>query len=804
VSWSVDGIAGGNTVVGAITADGLYVAPASGGSHSITATSTAQAAGSATASVSVVAVAISPVSATTAVEGQQQFTATVTGSNDTGVNWAVDNIAGGNDQVGFISTSGLYTAPNTGGTYAITATSTALAASGSTSSVSVIAVVVSPASISITPGSQQQFAAKVSGTTNANVVWSVDGVTGGNTMAGAISTAGLYEAPKSGGSHTITAASVAHPASTGTGRVDVVAVSISPGAVTVAPGGQQQFTATVTGASNTAVNWTVDAIAGGNAAVGTISSSGVYLAPGTAGSHAIVATSAELPASTAGASINVVNVVFTAPAVLTYHNDSQRTGLNSEETRLTTANVNSTQFGKLFSYSVDGQIYAQPLFMPALNIAGGTHNVLFVATENNSVYALDADGASTPLWHVSLGKPQPSTSGITPVLGVTSTPVIDSATGTLFVVNFATDNHFHLHALDIYAGAEKFGGPVVINAQVNGTGANSVNGIISLSPSCYQRTGLLLSAGRLYFGFGHCSHGWFLAYDAKSLAQLAVFNNTPDGVNNASGTASGGIWMSGGGAAVDGAGDVYVMSGNGDFNVFSGGIDYGDSFLKFDPSLNLLDYFAPSDAVYLGQNDIDLGSGGPMLLPANSSSHAHEVVGGGKYGRIYLLDAGNMGGYNSGNNDANAVQCIPSQRDGVTNGTHSIYCTPAYWNGMIYLQPENDVMRVFTWANGLLSSTPTAVGTTIFGVHGATPSISANGNSNGIVWVLQVDQVTTNGPAILHAYDAFNITNELYNSTQAGARDTAGPAVKFTVPTVVNGHVYVGTATEVDVYGLLN
>jgi PQQ-like domain len=481
--------------------------------------------------------------------------------------------------------------------------------------------------------------------------------------------------------------------------------------------------------------------------------------------------------------------------VTTYHNDLHRTGANNRETTLNPSNVNSSSFGKKYAFPVDGQVYAQPLYLPNLSISGVQHNVVFVATENDTVYAFDADGRSSqPLWKVHFGTPATGqdVEGISPIIGVTSTPVIDVATGTLYVVSRTVESNariVRLHALDIATGAEKFGGSKIVTAKVSGTGRDSVNGVITLESNCYQRTGLAINGSNIYFGFGHCAHGWMLAYDKSTLAQTAIFNSTPNG-------AGGMFWNSGGAPAVDGSGNLYTISAVDTGDPASG---YNDSFLKFSSALKVQDFFMPSNEAYLRQNDADLGSGDVVIVPNNSSSHPYELIGGGKDGRIFVLNRASMGKFNSTTDQVlQAVQTGTQQFD-------NIFSTPGFWNGHLYIHCENDVLKSYGWSDttGLLTSTYTSKGNHVFGVHGATVSISSNGNADGIVWEIESTKQPSGGPAILHAYDALNVASELYNSSQVASRDTAGKAVKFTVPTIADGKVFVGTANELDVYGLL-
>jgi hypothetical protein len=667
---------------------------------------------------------------------------------------------------------------------------------------------ISPPSATVPAKATQQFTATISPTPNFGVAWSVDGIAGGNATVGTIDTNGLYTAPSRSGTHTITATSKDNPTNSATAQVTIPpGMAIAPASARLAAGSAQQFTVSVTDPALLPVTWSVDGQAGGNSTSGTISSSGVYTAPSAAGTHTIGAVSNSNSAVSATAQATVILPDFGSVSVLTYHNDGQRTGLNPNETILNPANVNAATFGKQFSFPVDGQVYAQPLFVSSLsNIAGGTHNVVFVATEHNSVYAFDADGLSPiPLWQKNFGASVPSktTEGVSPEKGITGTPVIDPTTDTLYVVNENAGGTWKLHALDLHDGSEKFGGPVNVTATVPGTGFDSVGGSITLEHSCLQRSGLALVNGVVYVAFGSCSHGWILGYDASSLQQVSKLNTTPDG-------GGGAIWMSGGAPATDGLSNLYIISAV-DFGDPASG--FNDAFLKLNAAdLSVVDSFTPSNEAFLRKNDADLGSGAPLILPDNTSSHPHELVGGGKDGRVFLVDRDHMGGFNPPADPAcdntstppascdNVVQTIPNIGNSQFD---NLFDTPAFWNGLLYFHPQTGVLKAFQYNNGTLSSA-VAAGANTFGDHGATPSVSANGNSGGIVWELQTDAWRTSGPAILHAYDATNVANELYNSSQApNGRDTAGPAVKFTVPTIANGRVYVGTGNELDVYGLL-
>ncbi len=527
--------------------------------------------------------------------------------------------------------------------------------------------------------------------------------------------------------------------------------------------------------------------------------------------------------------------------VITWHNDNAHTGQYLSETVLTPLNVNSRSFAKLGSYAVDGQVYAQPLYWPGLRIPRlGIHNVLFVATENDRVYAFDADmPGAPPLWKVDFTAPPNVTavpcedigvSHVCPIVGITGTPVIDPSSKTLYVIartkEVQGNNAVYvqrLHALDMATHAEKFGGPVEITAAVNG---------ISFDPlHAGQRPGLLLlpdsQTGNnvLYIAWAGYTHegppilpGWLMAYDAHTLKHLAVFDTTPNGVD-------GGLWGAGGGVASDSEGNIYAAAADGTFDANTGGTDYGDSLLKLKLNngiFNVIDYFTPKDQACRLQSDLDLGSGGPLVLPHDATAKvADEVIISGKGGApcdqfeggyaspIYVVNRQRMGHFHA-------------QRDyvvqTVAGATAGYWSAPAYWKGQtatyVYFagvlqdaaKGVGDNLRMYTLADGMLSSTPVAQSSNIFPV-GTTPSVSANGADNGIVWAIErqdgLGKNPGNRPAVLRAYDATNVATELYNSTQAGTRDKAGPATKYVVPTIANGRVYVGTQTEVDVYGLL-
>jgi hypothetical protein len=497
--------------------------------------------------------------------------------------------------------------------------------------------------------------------------------------------------------------------------------------------------------------------------------------------------------------------------VLTYHNDIGRTGQNLSETLLSPANVNAATFGKVGFFAADGKVDAQPLFVESLAIAGGTHNVLYVVTEHDSVYALDADSGAQ-LWRVStLGTNEtPSDdlgcSQITKEIGITSTPVIDrsrGAHGTIYVVAMSKDTsgayHHRVHALDLATGAELLNGPTEVSASYPGSGANSFNGNVLFAPSSYaERAGLLLLGGVVYTAWtSHCDAGaytgWIMGYSADTLQQTSVLNLTPNG-------SGGAIWMSGAGPASDGA-SIYLLGGNGTFDTtmnasgFPAQHNFGNAYLKLGTAggLAVADYFAMSNTVQQSNADQDLGSGGAIALPDLTDANGvvqHLTLGTGKDGIIYVLNRDSMGKFNAAGNS------IYQEIQGVLNGGE--FGMPAYFNGRIYFGSVGDNLKAFTVTHARLSTAPSAQTSMTFAYPGTTPSISANGSANGIVWA--AENGTT---AALHAFDPANLAVELYNSNQMGTRDQFGAGNKFITPMIANGKVYVGTTNGVAVFGLL-
>jgi fibronectin type 3 domain-containing protein len=582
----------------------------------------------------------------------------------------------------------------------------------------------------------------------------------------------------------------------------------------------QQYTAQGPGSGN--VTWLVDGVAGGNASTGMITTGGVYTPPSTIGTHTI---SASTGITTASVTVYISNYSGT----FTFHNDNMRDGENLNETVLTPSNVNSTTFGKLFSYPLDGLTFASPLYVQNVNIPGqGFHNIVIVATEHDSVYAFDADGrSSTPLWKDSFINPAAGVNPIPPAdtgetgdipneIGITGTPVIDPSTNTIYLVaatkevSGGTTKYVNrLHALDLATGAEKSGSPIVIDAHVPGNGVDAVNGTISFNNITEnQRPGLLLANGELYIGFSNHGnnppyHGWVMAYNPSTLHQDWVFCTTPN-------ADKGGIWMGGDGIAADSSGNLYFSTGNGTFDGPSssgGSNDFGDSLLKLNSSGARADFFTPYNYSALDNGDIDLASGGIILLPDQSGTHPHEVIAGGKGGTVYVVDRDMMGGVGNGNDNQIVQSLIRVFPTGGGDDTGN-YSSPVYYNGTVYFAPVDGQVMAFSLTNGKLSTSPTSKSsetyngtTSTFDARGGEVAISANGSSNGILWGLQSNGDST--PGTLHAYNPSNLAQEYYTSDQAGTRDQLDPWLKFTIPTVANGRVYVVSAGQLTAYGLL-
>ncbi len=496
--------------------------------------------------------------------------------------------------------------------------------------------------------------------------------------------------------------------------------------------------------------------------------------------------------------------------VLTYHDDNGRTGLMPLETILTTANVNSTAFGKVNFLTTDGKVDAEPLYVSNVTINGTIHNVIYTVSEHDSIYAFDAD-TGVQLWQTTALLQGETTSEavfgcgqISPEIGITDTPVVDRNKSAMYFVAMSkagSTYHQRLHAVDLATGAELFGGPVEIQAKYPGTGDNSQNGFVVFDPKAYaERAGLLEVGGKIHLAFtSHCDHrpytGWIMQYSATDLSQVSVLNVTPNGNEGA-------IWQAGAGLAADPDGFVYFLDGNGTFdttldsNGFPINGDYGNAIMKVSTSgpLAVADYFNTFNTVQESNGDVDLGSGGALVLPDISASlgqKVHLVIGAGKDGNIYIANRDNMGKWNPNNNN-NLYQQISGALPG------GAWSMPAYFFNTIFFGGVSDHIKAYPIVNGKLATSPSSQTSKTFTYPGATPSISANFSQNGILWAVE-----NSSPAVLHAYNARDLTQELYNSNQQGSRDQFGNGNKFITPMIANGRVYVGTPTGVAVFGLL-
>ncbi|HEV2318681.1 MAG TPA: Calx-beta domain-containing protein [Verrucomicrobiae bacterium] len=530
-------------------------------------------------------------------------------------------------------------------------------------------------------------------------------------------------------------------------------------------------------------------------------------------------------------------------SVWTYHDDNSRDGQNTNEIILNLRNVNSATFGKLFSYAVDGCVYAQPLYVPDLNIQGQTHNVLFIETENDTVYAFDANSAGANgglLWKVNLGPAAVTTmpgvytnrtfgtryngdayTDIMPQVGITGTPVIDTNSDTLYVDAFTgvvgggMTNYTHtLHALSITNGQERPFSPVTVKASVSGTGVDSSGGKVTFNARQQnQRPALTLAGGIVYVCFaGYADtdpyHGWIIGFNETNLLELTnyVFNTTPNATTSAFGAnaGEGGIWMGGDGLGVDANTNLYVEVANGSFSATnnSAGIDYGDSFIKFSTGngLAVSDYFTPWEQATWQANDTDLGSAGVMLLPDQPGTFPHELAGSGKAGEIFVVNRDQFTARNDHFDSTNVYDFVVQTNISKINGA---FDTPAYFNGRIYYAGSGDHLKSFAVTNGALAgNTIVTDSSRSFYFPGATPSISANGTNDGIVWALQMPSALGNRGTLVAA-NATNVATELYTSAQVASRDQLGVGIKFAVPTVADGEVFAGSSNSVSVFGLL-
>jgi hypothetical protein len=586
-----------------------------------------------------------------------------------------------------------------------------------------------------------------------------------------------------------------------------VALAISPEDPTMDVNGNSQFKVLATRSDDSVedvtnqVNWTLS-----NSAVAKIAPSG--LAHGQAQGSSTIGAELMTPLGKIQTATRLTVVSTTRPlaGAYSYRYDNTGTGQNRLETLLTPRNVNAATFGKLFAAPVDGYVYAQPLYVRDVAVVGhGTHNVVYIATENDTIFAIDADSGAE-LFRSNLGpavpKDQLPCPDMGPQIGITGTPVIDPVTHTLYVAakTFSSGStFFYLHAIDFASGKEKDGSPVLITANFPGTGTGKRNGTVTFDAAPQlQRPGLVLANGQVIIAFGSlCDrgafHGWVFAYDAASLKRSGVFLTTPNGSH-------GGIWQAGGTPVVDPQGNLYVITGDGEFDAYDGGADYGDTFLKLRLTTNEgivpSDYFTPFDQKEMDVENVDLGASGPMVFPDQVGQHSHLLFGTAKNGSMYLINRDDMGHIQSSSNNQ-IVQYIPHVFP------TKIHVSAAYWRDAtsewIYVGPVEGTLQAFPLSRGRLSTTASSQTPTVFGYPGALPVISSNGNSDGIVWALE------NYSGVLHAFDATNLSTELYNAKQApNGRDAAEHGVQFYAPMVANGKVYFGTRGHLYAYGLLH
>ena len=850
VTWRVNGVMSGDGTVGTITTGGLYAAPASVPSPAtvvVAAVSVADPTRSGAANVTITPPVSAPVSVSVSPPtpnvqagiGTQQFTANVQNTANTAVTWRVNGVTGGNATIGTITTGGLYAAPASVPSPA-TVVVTAVSVADPTRSGSANVTITPPVSVSVSPPTPnvqagigtQQFTANVQNTANTAVTWRVNGVTGGNATIGTITTGGLYAAPASVPSPAtvvVTAVSVADPTRSGSANVTITspgsgAVTVSPHRVALTISQTEQFSSVIAGGGS--VNWTVDTIPGGNGSVGTISGSGLYVPSAAAvGVHTITATNAANSSLSDSATVAVTDL----GGVYTYHADLARTGQNLREYALTPATVSGGNFGKRWSCLLDGEAYAQPLYVANVVISGGSHNVVIVATQHDSVYAFDADDPGcTTYWNKSFlgaGVTTVSTGDLGGCLdiigeyGITGTPVVDPASRTVYVVAKTKESGSYfqrLHALDLTTGNEMAGSPVTIQPSVSSGG-----GTLKFDPLWQnQRPGLVLSGGGVFVAWaGHCDfnsyHGWLTRYDATSLAQTAVFNSTPLG-------SAGGIWMSGGAPAVDSSLSLFFSTGNGTFDDVNSIVpplapnnDFGMSFLKLDPvSLAVQDFYTPSQEAAWSGADLDISSAGMTVLPdsVGPATHPNVLVGADKQGHLWMLDRTNMSRYSSSSD--NVVQFLTLPNISSCKPQLCVMATPGYWNRVVFIAVNGGPLMALPLTSGLMPATggiatPASQSREMYNYPSPTPMLSASSpTANGIVWVLDTNANGTDngsaakGPAVLRAYDATNLGTTLFSSSARAADTAAGTAVKFTLPVIANGHVYVAGGGALTVYGL--
>jgi hypothetical protein len=645
-----------------------------------------------------------------------------------------------------------------------------------------VPLAITPTNPNVAEGENQTF------TANALVNWSATGDGSFQNACATNTTSCVFTANSTGTQAIVTATEANTTALSTNTTVTIGPLALTPPTATTVEGHTQQFTANAPIAST---GWSTTC--GTITASTTNPASSAFTAPSSIPSNnPCTITATDAGNVTAQASVTITTPV--PPSALNYTTwkySNDHTGQQPNETVLKPANVNSKTFGLKFSNSVDGQVYAQPLYLSNLTIKGASHNVVFVATEHDSVYAFDADTAGSPLWQTSLltgsatpGKPSSVNSTIGTEIGITGTPVIDmdgAPNPVLYVVgeidSGGTYSH-QLHALDVTTGKDISGSPV----KISGSGFSSKEQL--------QRPALILANGNVYISFGSEGdttpwHGWIFAYETGTLSQVAVWNSSPSGNG-------GGIWGGGGGLAADSSGNIYASTGNGNWN---GTTQYSMSWVKLSPTLKVLDFWTPYNESSLSSSDGDLGSGAPVLIPTQSgSAYPNELIGCGKPTPVFVVDRDNMGGFHSGS-DSQIVQSLSSVVGGGTSSQRQYkdhcFMTPAYFNGKVYFVGNNDVLKSFTLSpsTGMLSTSASSKGSYTFLFPGSQPVISSNGSGNGIVWALDYTSYD------LHAYDATNLSTELYRSSSVGF-------TKWMVPTVINGKVYVGSQKQLSVFGL--
>jgi len=761
------------------------------------------------------AITTQPADQTVTVGQTATFTVTATGSTPLSYQWqkGTSNISGAN--------SASYTTPATvvgdsGSTYRVVVSNSAGSVTSNSATLTVTAqaptITTQPANQTVTVGQTATFTVTATGSAPLSYQWQK----GTTDISGA--TSASYTTPAtvvgdSGSTYRVvvsnSAGSVTSNSATLTVTAQAPTITTQPADQTVTVGQTATFTVTATGSTPLSYQWQKGTTDISGAASASYTTPPTTLADNGSTFRVIVSNTVNPPATSNSVTLTVNSAPPPASlSILTYHDDNSRTGLNSNETALTPANVNATQFGKLGTLPVTGLVDAEPLYAGGLTINGATHNVVFVATEHDMVYAFDAD-TFAQLWSANMlanypGETTVSTSDVGncpqvyPELGITSTPVIDLSAGpngTIFVVAMSKDSggnyHQRLHALDLTTGADR-----MTPAEIQATYPNA-SGTTTFDPHQYEeRAALLALNGAIYTTWtSHCDNppytGWVMGYSESNLQQISVLNLTPNGSDGA-------IWMAGDGPAADSSGNIYLLTGNGTFdtslnaNGFPQNGDYGNSFVKLSTagnSLSVADYFSMSNTVSESAGDQDFGSGGVLLLPqlSNGGTTYNLAVGAGKDGNMYVVNRDNMGKFNSSNDNA-----IYQQLNGALPG--GMWSAPAYFNNSLYYGPSNHPLVAFPISNAKVASSPSSQSSATFGYPGTTPSISSDGTANGIVWAIQNGNTT----GTLHAYDATDLSNQLF-----GATFPTNSADKFVTPLIANGKVYVGTPNAVVVFGLL-